>query len=348
MSSISPDLVERVEFAARSVEDLVGGLGSGEEPRFGVVPQQVVVDSDLRDEAFDEVQPGRAGGPAVLVDVWVARKLGLHLGRLAGGVVAVNQMHVMRFRDGSIDLAEEGQELPGAVAEHAIGDDQTRLDVQRGEERRAMALFIVGHRRCPPFLQGQPTLGPVERLDPGLLFDTEHHGPILRVEVEPGAVGDLLHDIALQPRIRPYPSHARRRHANRFGHRRAVPARGIGRRRLLHGFRDHLHPDLPGKQWYARGCPAGFVALYTWNFFIEALLLSAQDCRRRHTRPSLRWHQHHICPSAKLAPRVAGGQQGLKLSAVGGAKVKAYVGSSHPLTMQKPRSVGAPMSGGEE
>jgi hypothetical protein len=52
-------------------------------------------------------------------------------------------------------------------------------------------------------------------------------------------------------------------------------------------------------------------------------------------------------PPGKLALRVAVAQQSLKLSAVGGAKVKADVGASHPPTMPQSGAVRNPMSGGE-
>lgn len=72
---------------------------------------------------------------------------GLHLGRLVGGVVIENQVDVARFLHGSVDAAQEAQELPGMVAWQALPDDQARFDVQRSKERgRAMALVVVDHR----------------------------------------------------------------------------------------------------------------------------------------------------------------------------------------------------------
>jgi hypothetical protein len=107
-------------------------------------------------------------------------------------------------------------ELLCAVARHAFPDDQTRLDVQRSEERGgAMALAIMGHGGGSPLLERQARPGPVQRLDLRLLVDAEHYRPVWRVEVEPDNLGDLrlehrvvrdlepLHDMRLQPRIRP-------------------------------------------------------------------------------------------------------------------------------------------------
>lgn len=290
---------------------------------------------------------------------------GLHLGRLMGGVVVENQMDVARFLHGPIDPAQKAQELLGTVAGHAVADDQARLDVQRGGERGgAMALVIMGHRRRAPLLEGQPGLGPVERLDLGLLVNAEHNGAIRRVEVEPDNVCDLLlqhrvvrdletlHDMRLQPGLRPDAAHARRRNPDRLSHRRAAPVRGV-RRGLLHSLRDHLQPDLPRKRRHTRR--PRLVALEAANTFIEIPFLPAPDRRLRHARPSHDLHRSRAigrlkddtCAPSELACRVAVGAQSFKLSAVGGAKVKADVGASHPPSMSRLSGTGNPMSGGE-
>jgi len=124
-----------------------------------------------------------------------------------------------------------------------------------------------------------------------------------------------------------------------------------GRSRLL---RDHFQPDLPRQGRHTRG-PC-LVALEPRHALIEIPLLPAPDRRLRHSRPprdldgapTVRRHQHDICPPDKLAWRVAVAQQSLKLSAVCGAKVKADVGTSHPPIMPRRSSVGNPMSGGEQ
>ena len=52
-------------------------------------------------------------------------------------------------------------------------------------------------------------------------------------------------------------------------------------------------------------------------------------------------------PPAELARRIASGDQGLKLCAVGGAKIKADVGASHVKCMTHTGTVGNLASGGE-
>lgn len=49
---------------------------------------------------------------------------------------------------GPVNATQETQELPGAVAGHAFPDDQSRLDVQSGEEcGGSMARVVESHRR---------------------------------------------------------------------------------------------------------------------------------------------------------------------------------------------------------
>ena len=156
----------------------------------------------------------------------------------------------------------------------------------------------------------------------------------------------------LQPSIRPYAPHARGRYAHRLGHCRAAPVRGVGRR-LLHGLRDHLQPDFPGQGRHTRG--PRLVALEPRHALIEIARLPAPYRRLRHARPphdldgalTVRRHQHDLGPPGKLARCVAVAQQSLKLSAVGGAQVKADVGASHLPNMPQPVTVGNPMSGVE-
>ena len=229
------------------------------------------------------------------------RQPGLHLGRLMGGVVIENKVDVARFLHGSVDAAQEAQEIPGTVAWHTLPDDQALFDVQRGEERGgAMALVVMGHRRRTSLLEGQARLRPIKRLNLGFLIDTEHNSAIRRVEVEADDLGDLLlehrvvryleapHDMRLQPGIGPDASHTGSRNTHRLGHRRAAPVRGI-RRGLLHGLRDHLQPDLPRKPRHPRG--PRFVALKPRHPSLERPFLPAPDRRLRHPRTSHDLHR---------------------------------------------------------
>ena len=289
MLPVSPDLVERIERAALAGEDVLGGFAPDEGFRLCVVLQEVVVDrflevvdagvaatadalcGDLGEEALDEVHSGRAGGGEVQLETGMLFQPDLHLGRLVGGVVIENQVDVARFLHAPVDATQQAQELFGTVTRHAFPDNQARFDVQRGKERGgAMAFVIMGHRGRPPLLERQTRLGPVERLDLGLLINAKHDGTVRRIEIEANDLGHLLlehrvvrdlealHDMRLETCIGPDAPDARGRYAHRLRHRRAAPVRGIGRR-LLHGLRDHLQSDLAGKRRHTRG--ARLVAL---------------------------------------------------------------------------------------
>jgi len=62
----------------------------------------------------------------------------------------------------SVDLAQQAQELLGAVARLHVADDEAALHVERCEQRRrAVALLVVGNRRGAPTLHRQTRLGAV-------------------------------------------------------------------------------------------------------------------------------------------------------------------------------------------
>src|SRR5512132_1546883 len=81
-------------------------------------------------------------------------------------VVVEDDVHDLADRHGGLDAVQKPDELLMAVALHAAADDLALEDVERGEERRrAVSFVIVRHGRAPAVLQGQPRLGPIERLN---------------------------------------------------------------------------------------------------------------------------------------------------------------------------------------
>src|SRR3546814_19278499 len=60
---------------------------------------------------------------------------------------------------------------------HVLRDDRAVQHVERCEERRRAAPFVVmGHGAGAALLNMEARQGPVERLDMRLLIDDEHHG----------------------------------------------------------------------------------------------------------------------------------------------------------------------------
>ena len=89
-----------------------------------------------------------------------------HLGMLVGGIVVEDDVNDLADRRLGLDGVEEADELLMAVPLHAAADDIALDDVEGGEQGgRTMPLVVMGHRAGAPFLDRQPGLGAVERLD---------------------------------------------------------------------------------------------------------------------------------------------------------------------------------------
>src|SRR5262245_9383462 len=117
----------------------------------------------------------------------------LDLGGLVGGVVVHDDMDIEPFRDLSIDLFEEVQELGGPVALVAFADDEPRGDIECGKQRgrtvphvavRATFGYARHHR--------QDRLLAIECLDLALLVDTEDEGPVWRGKVKADDIAYLV------------------------------------------------------------------------------------------------------------------------------------------------------------
>ena len=88
-------------------------------------------------------------------------------------------------RVGFDGLAQEGQELGAGALRVAVGHDRAGGDVQGGEQvRRAVPLVVVGAFLGHPEVDRQQRLGPVQRLDLGLLVERQHDRPGRRVQVQ--------------------------------------------------------------------------------------------------------------------------------------------------------------------
>ena len=74
-----------------------------------------------------------------------------------------------------------------------VSDDLARGHIESGIEiGRAVADVVMGAPLWEPGSKWQDRGGAVERLDLGLLVDTENEGSVGRVDVEPHDVADLL------------------------------------------------------------------------------------------------------------------------------------------------------------
>ena len=125
MLPIFPDLIERLEFASLAGDDAVDDLAPDGGLRLGASLLHVVANrgleivdagvavvedalcDDLGEDALDEVHPGGASEHEMQLEAGMLLQLGLHLGRLMGGVVIINQINVVGLFHGPVDEAEK-------------------------------------------------------------------------------------------------------------------------------------------------------------------------------------------------------------------------------------------------
>ena len=157
-----------------------------------------------------------------------------------------------------LDPAKEREEVDRGVARTGLHGDLAGRYVERGEQAgRAVALVVVGVALDLAGSERQHRLGPVERLDLGLLVDAQHDRPLGRRQIQPDHVADLglelgvgtefegLDPVWLQPGLGPDALDRRDRHADPGGDpSRAPVGRPVGGR--LEGQRDDPVTIGPG------------------------------------------------------------------------------------------------------
>ena len=89
-------------------------------------------------------------------------------------------MNVEAVWNGAVGEIQEPPELIGPVAFGEVCDHLARRDIERCVEVcRAVAHVVVALAFKNARSHREDRLGPVERLDPGLLVDAEHHGTLV-------------------------------------------------------------------------------------------------------------------------------------------------------------------------
>src|SRR5665213_2255494 len=108
-------------------------------------------------------------------------------------VVVDDQVQVESCWCLNVDLLEESNELLMAMARHAVTDHMSVEHAECCEQGRCpVALVVVRHSAAPPFLQWQPGLRAVERLDLRLLVYAEDECAIRRIEIQADDVVQLV------------------------------------------------------------------------------------------------------------------------------------------------------------
>ena len=101
-------------------------------------------------------------------------------------------------RIGPGEEVEKVEELGGPVLGRGAGRDGAGGDLEGGrQDEGAVTLVVVGVALDLPGPEGQHRLGPIERLDLGLLVDREDDRSLGRGEIQPDHVGHLRHELGI-------------------------------------------------------------------------------------------------------------------------------------------------------
>src|SRR5271167_4312865 len=217
------------------------------------------------EEALDRIEPGRGRRREVERPSRISFEPSANIGMFVGGVVVDDGVDRLPRRDLSFDDIEETDELLMAMALHVAADHRAVEDVHRGEQRRrSVPLIVMRHGSGAAFLQRQPGLRAVQRLNLALLVDRQDDGVRGRIDIEPDDVAqfvdetrivgelELAHSVRLEAVLAPDALNRADAEPRRLRHQDAGP---VGRlaRRLAKRQRDDALDGLGAQGLDARG-----------------------------------------------------------------------------------------------
>lgn len=109
--------------------------------------------------------------------------------------VVQHDMDVQARLDAGIDVAEERDEVLGAMLLLAAREDFARRDVQRGEQIQGAVSEVVRPPLGLADVHRQDRLRAFERLDLRFLVEGEYHGIVQWIHIQPDHVAHLLHQL---------------------------------------------------------------------------------------------------------------------------------------------------------
>lgn len=231
-------------------------------PHMAEHPASQTTGGQVTKPAFNEIQPGTAGGDEVEVEPGVACEPTPHRGMRMRGVVIHDEVQRPGLRGLLVEQLQKPQPFLMAMP-RLTGADQ--LACEGGEQRRrAMPLVVMGHRGPAPLLQGQPGLSAIQGLDLALLVGAKDQGFVRRIEVEPHHIRQLFDELGIaadlegaglmrfEPMRVPDPMDGFRADADHGGQRTGRPVRGHRWR----GRRGKGHDPLYSPRWDARRATA--------------------------------------------------------------------------------------------
>jgi hypothetical protein len=144
------------------------------------------------------VQPRRPGRREVEVDARVRLQPRLDLCGLVRGRVVEDDMQGARSIPPAEDV-QEPQEVGPGVSCAALADDRSGSDFQRGVQTgQSIARVVMSLPGWKAWAERQNRLRPVQRLDLGLLVDTQDDGVGRWVHVEADHIVDLLFGVGIR------------------------------------------------------------------------------------------------------------------------------------------------------
>lgn len=125
----------------------------------------------------------------------MAREPGSYICMLMGPVVIHDEVPRDIAGELPIDHAQEFQELLIPVARIALAD-HLPLQYLQGSEKcsGAVPLVVVGYSSTTALFDRQTGLGPVQRLNLGLLVSAQHDRFFRRIQIQPDDIGHFLQE----------------------------------------------------------------------------------------------------------------------------------------------------------
>ena len=283
-----------------------GGLEVGDRVEHAAFQ---VAAGEFGEEALDGVEPGARGRREVEGPARVPGQPSADLLVLVGGVVVEDHVNHLAGRDVALQGIQKPDEFLMAMALHVAPDHGAVEDVEGSKKRgRPVAPIVMGQRCAASPLQGQPRLGPVERLNLRLLIDAEHHRVRPRIDIEADDIPELRREGGIGRELEVSPTvggeamglpdllHRRDREPDHLGHGAGGPMGCLVRRRR-EGQAHHRLDARRGNRSLARR--AGLVPQQPVDAALHEALLPAPHRRLGFAR----------CRHDAVRPDAVGGEQ---------------------------------------
>lgn len=257
--------------------------------------------AELREPAFDGIDARGTRRREMNAQPGVVVKESENSSSLVGAAVLEDDLQIQVGRRLLVDLPRESAKLLRAMPLRYPSDDLASGDIEsRKEVRGAVPLVIMGATLDLARAHRKQRLCLVQRLDPGLLVDRQHHSVVPRVQGQAYDVDDLLgkesvvtdleglQPVRLEVGHRPHLAHLPLRDAGVLGHQSGAPVGGLVRDPLGRQAKDPLDRCLR-----KLGCPARARNISQSLHPVLPTAPPLEDCRAHHLEPLLNRGRAH-------------------------------------------------------